>query len=67
MIIIDRFEGDFSVCEADGKMVEIKKEKLSEGLSEGDVIFFNGTCYVKDEAATNERISRIKKLFERKK
>ena len=41
--IIDRFEGDFAICERDDlKFENIKKEKLPKDIAEGDVIFFDG-------------------------
>lgn len=36
--IIDRFEGEFAVVEAQGKVYNIPKALLPEGAKEGDVI-----------------------------
>ncbi|WP_186429498.1 DUF3006 domain-containing protein [Clostridium sp. BSD9I1] len=41
-VIIDRFEGDFAVCEKENKaMIDIPKEILPEEAKEGDVLNIN--------------------------
>ena len=38
-LIIDRFEGEFAVCEnEEGKMINISRNKLPKEAKEGDVI-----------------------------
>lgn len=61
--IIDRFEGDFAICERDDlKFENIKKEKLPKDIAEGDVIFFDGKKYIKDIEKTSERKRYIEDL-----
>jgi len=44
--IIDRFEGDFAVCEVDvGKTVDIRADLLPSDAKEGDVIVPDGGRY----------------------
>lgn len=59
MIIIDRFEGNTAVCETDDKFIEINRSIISDDISEGDVIYFNGEIYVKDKNVTKERRKHI--------
>lgn len=41
-VIIDRFEGDFAVCEKEDRtMVDIPKEILPEKAKEGDVLIIS--------------------------
>lgn len=41
-VIIDRFEGNFAVCEKENKtMIDIPKEILPEEAKEGDVLNIN--------------------------
>ncbi len=59
MIIIDRFEDDFAVCEIDGGMVDIKRSLLPSDAREGSIITEKGGRYVIDTAAENERRNRL--------
>ncbi len=55
-IIIDRFEGDFAVCERpDRTMLNIPRNKLPVGVREGDVLILEGNSILLDPAATQER------------
>ena len=57
-IVIDRFEGEYAVCEMpDSTMVNIPKIVL-EGASEGDIININI-----DKAETDKRKENIEKLM----
>lgn len=38
MIKIDRFEGEYAVCEIAGTMVDIPKSELPDGAVEGSVL-----------------------------
>ena len=40
MTVIDRFEDNIAVLEADGEMVEIPREKLPAEAREGDILNF---------------------------
>jgi hypothetical protein len=57
---IDRFEGDFAVCEAtDQRMVDIPFEELPEDVSEGDVLIYVDGCYKIDLGSTQKTKERI--------
>lgn len=63
MLVIDRFEGDFAVCEKDDKtMVNIEKIKLPFKTKEGDVIVINGNEITLDIMETKKRKLEIEKL-----
>ena len=64
-LIIDRFEGDFAVCEDENrKMLNIEKTRLPEGVKEGDVLIFQGDKLVIDHDETKRRRERIKKMMD---
>ena len=65
MIIIDRFEGELAVCDADGDELSIARSVLPEDASEGDVITpVDGGRYLVDEEATHKRRAALKsRLF----
>ena len=58
-MIIDRFEGDFAVCEDDGAMINIEKRLLPPQCREGDTIILeSGTYIIADNTADRERIKK---------
>ena len=60
--IIDRFEGDFAVCEIDGQMKNLPRALFPEEAKEGDVFFIdNKVRILKDE--TDERKMSADNLF----
>jgi translation initiation factor 6 (eIF-6) len=62
--IIDRFEGDLAVCEAeDGKMVEIEKSKLPENAEVGDVIILENGHFLVNKEETDKRRKEIEDLM----
>jgi Protein of unknown function (DUF3006) len=62
--IIDRFEGDLAVCEAeDGKMVDIEKSKLPENAEVGDVIVLENGHFRVDKKETDRRRKEIEDLM----
>lgn len=64
-LIVDRFEGDFVVCEKeDGTMVDLERDTLPEEVKEGDILLVEGGNITVDEEATLERKERIKKLMD---
>lgn len=64
-LIVDRFEGNFAVCEKeDGTMIDIKRDTLPEGVKEGDILIVEGDTITVDEEATLERKERIEKLMD---
>lgn len=64
-LIIDRFEGEFAVCEQeDGTMTNIKKDLLPDGLHEGDcIILQDDDTYVADPIRTEQLKQDIDDLF----
>ncbi len=63
MIIIDRIEGDFAVCECDGRMINIKTELISGDFSEGDCLRMSGGVYITDASETDKRKRRATALL----
>ena len=65
--IIDRFEGDYAVCENDAKeFIEIVKTSLPNGAREGSVIFINdnGKVTLLEDEQRSKRISeKMKKVW----
>ena len=67
MLIVDRFEGNFAVCELVDKdsgttQILIEKEKLPLNVKEGDVLFVSEKGYEIDLTQTEKRREKIKKL-----
>ena len=62
--IIDRFEGDFAVCEANEEMVNIPKALLPNNAKEGDVITEQNGKYTVDADKTENRRKNIQKLID---
>lgn len=61
MFSIDRFEGDFAVCENEkGKFVDIPLKKIPVTAKESDVIIYTTDGFVVDE---DETIRRKKEFF----
>lgn len=68
--ILDRFEENFAVLEAeDGTTVNIPAEKISNA-EEGDVIIFDGASYIADKVRTKKRRAvmeeKMRRLFDKK-
>lgn len=61
---IDRFEGDFAVCEnlKDDKMLNIHKSHLPEGCREGDILKYENGTYIIDYAETQNAKNAISTL-----
>ncbi len=63
-VIVDRFEGKFAVCEKPNReMMDIRKEKLPEGVKEGDVLTISGDQITINPEKRKEREERINKLM----
>lgn len=67
-IIIDRFEGNYAVCETEEKkFIDIPKSDIPKGAKEGDVLSKtdNGYCIEKTETETKreEVKKRMNRLF----
>ena len=64
-LVIDRFEGDFAVCENNnGEIENIDKSKLPEEAKEGHVLIIVENRFEIDYHETAKRNSRILKLIE---
>jgi hypothetical protein len=64
-LIIDRFEGNYAVCETENmKMINVLKDLIPPSSKEGDVLLFAGTKYTIDIKATNVRKEKIEKLMD---
>lgn len=62
-LIIDRFEGEFALCEKeDSCIVQIELERLPKGAVEGDVLVIENDELIIDKAATKARKIEISKL-----
>ena len=66
MIIVDRIEGAFAVCEMDDKsMQNIALLELPAGIKEGDALAVDNGTYVIDAKQTKERSERIAQKMNR--
>lgn len=66
MIIVDRIEGAFAVCEMDDKsMQNIALSELPAGIKEGDALAVDNGTYVIDVKQTKERSERIAQKMNR--
>ena len=64
-MVIDRFEGDYVVCERDDRtMLNINKNKLPAEAKEGDILAVDGDAISIDLRETSKRKERAKKLME---
>ena len=64
MYIVDRIEGNYVILECDGKLIEIKKDKLPNVL-EKDVLYLEDGKYIKDEEKTEKIKKDIRNRFNR--
>jgi hypothetical protein len=62
-VIIDRFEGDFAVCEKENRqMINIEKSILPDLVKEGDVLRIKNEIITIDAEATVKRKKEIEQL-----
>ena len=63
MLIIDRIEGEFAVCEDEERqMVEIPRGLLPAGAKPGSVLIPDGEGYRLDAAAETRRREQVRRL-----
>ena len=63
--VIDRFEGNFAVCETEDRtMLNIRRSKLPANVKEGDVLISDGDTIKIDPAETAKRKKIAEKLIE---
>ena len=64
-VIIDRFEGNYAVCEKEDRtMIDVKRVDLPSEAKEGDVLSINDGVIIIDIEKTEKRRIEIKKLTE---
>lgn len=62
-IVIDRFEGNFAVCEKDDRtMINIEKNKIPSDAAEGDVLNIEGDTITVDVEETKRRKKEIEEM-----
>jgi hypothetical protein len=62
-VIIDRFEGDYAVCEnEDRTMVDILSSKLPREAQVGDILIIEGSTIILDIEGTKSRKKEIDDL-----
>lgn len=55
--IIDRFEGDFAVCEIDGQMKNLPRALFPEDAKEGDVFLIDNKVIILKEETDGRKMS----------
>lgn len=68
MLIVDRFEGEYAVCEyEDEAFIHIRRSLISLDVREGDVLELTGRLFTVDRAATEFRrklvFEKMSRLF----
>jgi hypothetical protein len=64
-VTIDRFEGDFAVCEKPDRTVfNVKRDKIPANAKEGDILIIEGESIKIDSGATTKRKKTINKLMD---
>lgn len=64
-VVIDRFEGDFAVCEKEDRtMLNVKRSKLPANIKESDVLIIDGDTIKIDPAETAKKRGVTDKLVE---
>lgn len=62
-VIIDRFEGNYAVCEKEDRtMMNVKKSKIPGIAKEGDVLSIDNDVIIINKEKTQERKRKIEKL-----
>ena len=61
---IDRFEGDFAVCEnrQTGEFVNIPKSKLPKDAIRGSIIIYSDGIYIPDSTSTQNEQTELKNM-----
>lgn len=63
-VVIDRFEGDFAVCEKpDRTMIKILTSTLPVRAKEGDVLIIDGDSIEVDTAETSKRKKQAENMI----
>jgi len=64
MMIIDRFEGDFAMCETEGGFVQFSRADLPANAREGSVLAHVNGKWALDLHAEQQRRAKLLKLQE---
>lgn len=61
---IDRFEGEFAVCEnrETGEIINIEKNALPENIKEGSIIKYENGNFILDHNETTKKQAEIKNM-----
>lgn len=61
---VDRFEGEFAICEnlQTGEMIDIKKSLLPLNIKEGSILKYENGNYVLDFETTTQKQENIKNM-----
>lgn len=64
-VIIDRFEGEYAVCEKENKeMIDIEIKNLPDDAKEGDILLIDNEKIIIDKTATENRKKYIEGLMD---
>jgi len=64
IVIIDRFEGNYAVCEKENReMINIKRCKIPTSAKESDALSFNGDIITIDTNETETRKKQVQELM----
>ena len=62
-VVIDRFEGNYVVCEKEDRtMLDIAKDKIPDIAKEGDVLIISDNSIIIDKVETELRKKQIEEL-----
>lgn len=62
-VVIDRFEGDYAVCEKENReMIDIKRDSIPKEAKENDVLDIEGDRITIDVLETEKRKKEIEEL-----
>jgi len=62
-VVIDRFEGDYAVCEKENReMIDIKRDLIPKDAKENDVLDIQGDKIAVDVEETEKRKREIEEL-----
>ncbi len=64
-VTIDRFEGNYAICEKENKeMINIERNRLPQNAQEGDCLLIKGNKISIDESATSNQKKKIEILMD---
>ena len=64
-VIIDRFEGEYAICEKENlEMIDIEIKNLPAHAKEGDILIIDNGVIKVDSSETNKRKKKIDSLID---